>query len=174
MTRSHILTIAVVVAATACSEQGTSTFTAPKAPAENPAPRMPSLASLNGRIIVEGAAGSETVDLQTVDGELIRLAGSEAVRLVSVNGGDVIIRGTWDANPGLVVQDFEVIGMHGRPALDGTLERTDEGFALRLANGSTRAVFGLPNDVEDHVGARVWVLESDGESDAMFGVIADA
>ncbi|HEX6943488.1 MAG TPA: hypothetical protein VF128_11215, partial [Gemmatimonadaceae bacterium] len=86
-------------------------------------------------------------------------------------GGDVVARGTFDANPGFVVQDFQVTGMYGRPALDGVLEVTHDGFALRLRDGSLRALPGLSSDCEEYIGARLWVIGFDDADVPEFGRI---
>jgi hypothetical protein len=56
------------------------------------------------------------------------------------------------ANPGFVVEEFQVTGMLGRPALDGVLEAIDEGFALRLSDGSLRVVPTLTSECAEFIG----------------------
>ena len=129
--------------------------------------------TIAGRIsVTRESAADRAVELRDADGGVYRLVGHRAGdRLASVDGGDVVARGTFDANPGFVVQEFQVTGMYGRPALDGVLEVTDEGFALRLSDGSLRVVDGLTNCAE-HVGARLWVIGWDEETGVQFGLIA--
>jgi hypothetical protein len=91
--------------------------------------------------------------------------------LASVDGGDVVVRGTFDLNPGFVVDEFQVTGMYGRPALDGVLEVTADGFALRLSDNSVRVVPGLTSDCENYIGARIWVIGWDDDTEVQFGPI---
>jgi hypothetical protein len=138
-----------------------------------PAP-APSTAALSGRIMVSGIGADRIVELRDDHGDVFRLLGTETVALANVDDGDVVVWGTWDANPGFVVSEFKVTAMHGRPALDGVLEATDEGFALRLADGSFQAVIGLTSDCAAYLGARIWVVGFDDGTDVQFGVIAGA
>ena len=129
--------------------------------------------TIAGRISVTGISADGLVELQDGFGNVYRLVGSEASALASVDGGDVVVRGTFDANPGFVVDEFEVTAMYGRPALDGVLETTDEGFALRLTDGSLRVVPGLADECAEHIGARVWVTGWEGDAEAVqSGLIA--
>lgn len=171
MMRSSLFTLAAVFSIAACTDNPSAVLTGPIDPAQPLLP-TPSLVTIAGRIIVSGTAADPVIELTDGGGNVYRLVGSESGALASVDGGDVVARGTFDANPGFVVQDFQVTGMHGRPALDGVLEATDEGFALRLADGSLRAVPGLSSDCAQHVGARLWVIGWDEQSEVAFGLIA--
>lgn len=71
-----------------------------------------------------------------------------------------------------IVFSFEVVAMQDRPALDGILELTTDGFAVRLANGEVRLVTGCPESIAEHVGQRLWVVGSEDEPPVQFGVIA--
>lgn len=124
-----------------------------------------------GRISVSGTAGDLVVELTDARDIVYRLLGNQLGALASVDGGDVIARGTFDANPGFVVDEFQVTGMYGRPALDGVLEATEDGFALRLSDNSLRVVPGLDSDCAEYVGARLWVIGWDDDSEVVFGVI---
>lgn len=167
MKRKHIFTLGAVASIVACSENAGHAVTGP---VDQPPPLpTPSLTTIAGRIIVTGTGGDQLVELQNETGTVYRLVGSQASVLASVDGGDVVARGTFDANPGFVVEDFQVTGMRGRPALDGVLEQTAAGFALRLRDGTLRVIPGLA-DCEDHVGARLWVTGYDGP-EAEFGRI---
>ena len=174
MTRNRFFTLAAVFSIAACSDNPNSAITGPidSRNPQYPILPAPSTETISGRIsVTTGIGGDRAVELRDADGNLYRLMGYEAGRLASVDGGDVVARGTFDANPGFVVQDFEVTGMFDRPALDGVLEATGEGYALRLSDGSLRVVPGLTN-CEEHVGARLWVIGWDEESGVEFGLIA--
>lgn len=71
-----------------------------------------------------------------------------------------------------IVWEFEVLGMLDRQALDGFLELTIDGYALRLANGDVRLVTGCPESIAEYVGARLWVVGSEEEPPVVFGLIA--
>lgn len=170
MRRPSFFTVAAMLAIAACTDNPNAVLTGPIDPAQPLLP-TPSTATIAGRISVQGTE-DRLVELTDAAGHVYRLVGSEAARLASVDGADVIARGTFDANPGMVVEEFQVTGMFGRPALDGVLEVTDEGFALRLADGSQRVIEGLSSDCAEHVGARMWVIGWDDESPVQFGLIA--
>lgn len=126
---------------------------------------------IGGRIRVTGYGAVRVVELRDVDSDVFRLSGNVSSALASVDGGDVVVWGTFDASAGFVVQEFKVTGMHGWPALDGVLEATENGFALRLTDGSRRVVPGLDPDCAKYVGARVWVIGWDEQTALMVGLI---
>jgi ABC-type Fe3+-hydroxamate transport system substrate-binding protein len=171
MMRSRFFAVAAVFAIAACTDNPNAVLTGPIDPAQPLLP-TPSRTTIAGRISVQGSGADRLVEITDATGRLYRLVGNEARALASVDGGDVVVRGTLDGNPGLVVEDFQVTGMYGRPALDGVLEATDEGFALRFTDGSLRVIAGLSSDCAEHVGARLWVIGWDAESPVQFGLIA--
>ena len=171
MMRSSFFSVAAVLAIAACTDNPNAVLTGPIDPAQPILPTA-SRTTIAGRISVQGTGADRLVEITDATGRVYRLVGNETNALASVDGGDVVVRGTLDANPGLVVEDFQVTGMYGRPALDGVLEVTDEGFALRLTDGSLRVVEGLSADCAEHIGARMWVIGWDAESPVQFGLIA--
>jgi hypothetical protein len=172
MTRSRFFTVAAVLSVVACTDNPNAILTGPIDPAE-PITTTPTAETISGRISVTGIGVDQVIDLTDANGNVYRLVGSESGALASVDGGDVVARGTFDANPGFVVDEFTVTGMLGRPALDGVLEATEDGFALRLRDGSMRVVPGLDSDFEEYLGARLWVIGWDEAEDAVvFGLIA--
>lgn len=170
MTHSNFLTAAIVVVAVACTDNPAA-ISGPTI-GWPPIPAAPTNAMIAGRIIVSGEGDDRVVVLRDDHGDLFRLLGNEVGVLTSVDGGDVIAFGTWDPNPGFAVLEFQVVGMHGRPALDGVLEVSEEGFALRLADGTIHIVPGLPSECAKFLGARVWVIGWDENKDVQFGLIA--
>lgn len=170
MMRTSFLTVAAVFGIAACTDNPNAVLTGPIDPAQPLLP-TPSVATIAGRIIVTGTGSNRLVELRDAGGTVYRLVGDQTGALASVDGGDVIARGTFDANPGLVVQDFQVTGMRGRPALDGVLEVTAQGFALRMRDGTLRVIPGLPSECAEYMGARLWVIGFD-EPTAEFGRIA--
>jgi hypothetical protein len=132
---------------------------------------VPSTAAIAGRIRVTGDTADRVVELRDADGDVFRLLGSVTSALASVDGGDVIVWGTFDSTPGFLVRQFKVAGMRGGPARDGVLEATEGGFALRMADGSLRVVPGLHSDGAKYVGSRVWVMGWDEDAGAVIGLI---
>lgn len=141
---------------------------------ESDPPPAPSTSVLSGRIIVTGIGSDRIVELRDDHGDVFRLLGHETIALANVDDGDAVVWGTWDANPGFVVSEFKVTAMHGRPALDGVLEAVDDGFALRVKDGSLTVVAGLTLEWAVYVGARVWVIGFDSGNDVVLGVIEQA
>jgi len=170
MNRSLMISVATALSLVACTENSPALRAGPFAPL--PPPSSFPMSVLGGTIIVSVQGADSVVQLLDLHGDLFRLVGNQTAALASVNGGDVIAYGTWDANPGFVVQEFKVVGMLGRPALDGVLEVLEEGFALRLADGSIRLIPGLSGDCADYVGERLWIIGWDEGSDVVFGRIA--
>lgn len=169
MTRSHLFTVAALVSLVSCTNNPNAIVTGLLKP--SPLPLPPGTAMIAGQIIVSGQGAELVVELRDLHDDVYRLVGTEIGALASVDGGDVIAFGTWDANPGFVVQAFRVVGMYGRPALDGVLEESAEGYALRLTDGSTQPVPGLPSNCAEFLGARLWVVGWNEGADVLFGPI---
>ena len=172
MTRMRVFAMAGVASLIACSDNPNATLAGPLDP-YRPVPTGPLTATIAGRIGERPLLEDQGIELYGVEGGVYRLLGSASDALASVQGADVIVRGTFDANGDFVVKEFEVTGMNGRAALDGVLEATDEGFALRLSDGLLQAVPGLPAACAEHVGQRLWVIGWDYDPPVQCGVIAD-
>ena len=171
-----LLGAAGLLAATACVDSPSAPRTPPAPPFTHP---VPSLVTLRG--IVNVIARSElAMVLTTNDGESISLAGAELLRLESVDGADVEVRGTWDAHAAFLVTDFLVRAVGGVEAMDGVLttiyaDDFDEeflGYGLRL----TRSAFVVqlidpPNELLEYLGERVWVIGGLDGPPSAFGVI---
>lgn len=171
MKRTHLFTAACGMMM-ACADEPTNSGKLVEG--NHPVVPVSSTAALSGRIIVSGIGADRIVELRDDHGDVFRLIGIETIALANVGDGDVVVWGTWDANPGFVVQEFKVTGMHGRPALDGVLETSDAGFALRLSDGSHQVVPGLASECEAYLGARIWVVGFEDSTDVQFGVISGA
>ena len=170
MKRSRFFIMAAALSVVACTDNPKANITGPDGSPVLPPP-PPSTATIAGRISVSGIEGERIVELTDGNGNVYRLLGNQEGALASIDGGDVTARGTFDANPGFVVDEFEVTGMYGRPALDGVLEVTEDGFALRLSNNSLRVVPGLDEECAAYIGARLWVIGWDDGSEIVFGLI---
>jgi hypothetical protein len=167
-----------VLGTMACADSATAP---PRTPPGTQVP-LPSLVTLNGVVHV-ASRGENGVVLQTTDGE-IRLAGSETVQLERVEGAEVEVRGTWDAVDAFAVRDFLVRAVAGLAALDGVvtemyaddLENDFIGYGLRLtgANPLIVPLIDPPGDLSEHLGDRVWVTSAPGGKPMSYGVIRRA
>jgi hypothetical protein len=123
------------------------------------------------------------VILETPDGDEIRLAGGETALLERVDGAEVEVRGTWDADV-LAVKDFLVRAVGGIAALDGVvtemysddLEYEFIGYGLRLSPDGALIVplIDPPDDLIEHVGDRMWVTGAPDGKPTAYGVIRRA
>ena len=173
MTYTRILAMAAVASMTACAGCNDSPNQNSTGPMNQtrPLPGSPSTTTISGTVSVSYRGDERVVELRDDRGDVYLVVGDQANALASVDGGDVVARGTFDANPGFVIQEFHVTGMYGRPALDGVLVIADDGFGVRLTDGSLREVPGLSARCVEHLGDRVWVMGWD-EFDVRFGLIA--
>lgn len=171
MTSIHLFTVAAVCCAVVCTGAPDDALNRSIDRGGSIQP-VPSTTAIAGRIRVTGDTADRVVELRDADGDVFRLLGSVSSALASVDGGDVIVWGTFDSTPGFLVREFKVAGMHGGPALDGVLEATEGGgFALRMADGSLRVVPGLHSHGAEYVGARVWVMGWDEDAGVVIGLI---
>ena len=170
MTRIYLFTAAVLWSAVNCTEASNTVLNRPTAP-QWTTRSVPSTAVIAGRIRVTRDGVDEVVELRDVDRDVVQLSGGASSALASVAGGDVVVWGTFDPSPGFLVQEFKVVGMHGWPALDGVLEATAGGFAIRLSDGSKRVVAGLDSTCVRYLGARVWVIGWNEDTALQFGPI---
>lgn len=197
MKHTHLITATAVLAALACNGV---TDPAPRHISSwgpDPAPGL----ELSGRIAVSRNGQDLTVSLTTPDGELVALIGTQVQYLASVNDAMVKLVGAWEekvvsgdttssdgpdrsvstddvqaqaATPNgkrFIVYSFEVTAVLDRPALDGILELTIDGYAIRTANGEVRLVTGCPESIAEHVGKRLWVVGSEDQPPVEFGLI---
>ena len=71
------------------------------------------------------------------------------------------------------VQRFFVRSADGVAATDGVLVSTEDGFALRLADGRTVPVAALPTSLHRMIGARVWLAGALTTAPQAYGVIRE-
>ena len=171
MTRMRVFAIAGVASLLACSDDPNASLAGPLDP-YRPTPVAPMATTIVGRVGEHPLTEDQPLELHGVEGGIYRLLGNASGALASVQGADVVVRGTFDANGDFVVLDFEVTGMYGRSAIDGVLEATEDGFAIRLSDGLLQAVPGLPDDCAELVGQRLWVIGWDYDPPVQYGVIA--
>lgn len=123
--------------------------------------------SLTGLVIV----GSADVYLR-VSSNMVRLNGPEARVMRTVAGLDVEVRGQIDMNGGFSVRRFLVRGLNGQSAADGILVAAGNSYALKLADGTLRAIVDPPAALVARIGNRVWVAGDANASPTAFGVIS--
>lgn len=149
-----------------CNTNSDSTLTAP---AGVTAPPAPALQRIRGTVVLEHRFGAPS--LQTELG-LITMQGFVANAMASVDGADVEVYGTFDGASGLMVASFEVVGMHGRPALDGYLDVDEnEIYSIRLANNEVVTVDNPPDAFRVYLGQRIWIVLATDDSPIEFGAI---
>jgi hypothetical protein len=168
MFRPHLLIAGVAITLLACTDDHTGPTSPPGATGPFP---TSSFAELQGFVELNRAEESG-IRLRLTDGTTVPLIGFETARLARVDGAEVYVRGTWDA-PALAVESFVVLAVDGRSASDGILVQTDNGYALRLRDGSMQELSDVPEALMELVGARIWLTGID-EPPVAFGVIERA
>jgi hypothetical protein len=181
MFRTHITLAAAILVAIACDDSPTS----PSVPYSGAPPVQQ--VELIGTIELESGFDLPAIHLVQSTGDRALLLGSEAERLIALAGADVLVRGSWvgfgppdDASEGLryaastiglAVNEFVVLAVDGRTALDGVVIEADGHFALRLSDGTIHTFTDAAIDLADYVGARVWVTGSEQEPPLRYGAI---
>jgi hypothetical protein len=124
------------------------------------------------------------VALRLESGELINLVGAETRRIAPLYGAEVQVTGVWgeagspltDSDvdptaPGFAVDEFHVLAVGGRPALDGVVEKDEDRYYLRLASGDAFLLDEGASGFEPYIGERIWVTGSAENPPLTFGVI---
>jgi len=177
MTRAYLLIAAGVLIA--CDR--TESSVGPKFPAGVAPPELPAPVVLRGTVEISSVG----VALRLLESrELIRLVGSEAQRIVPLDGAELQLSGTWGGptysrrdpdvaplKPAFEVAEFLVLAVGGRPAMDGVLEQDQGRYYLRLTTGDVFWFAEGPSDFDAHIGERVWVTGSLDDPPLTFGVI---
>lgn len=101
-----LFAVAAMLSVVACTDNPNAILiTGPIDPSQ-PIQPSPSRESIAGRISVSGTGADLVVELTDGYDKVYRLWGSQLGALASVDGGDVVARGTFDLNPGFVVDEF--------------------------------------------------------------------
>ena len=159
----HLILISAALAMVACADEHGITGTA----GGNTAPTAPAATrAMIGFVELDGGAIALRVD-QT----RIPLAGMDAEPLRNLGGAEVEVRGSDDVVGAFNVIAFTVLSVDGRAAADGILQLVDDGYTLRLNDGSYRAVIDPPEELKALVSHRVWVAGPPDASPEAFGLI---
>jgi hypothetical protein len=171
--------VVCLAAAAACNDTA-----APNRPASTPTTSAdPTVFTITGSVHVTGR-GDASLVLMTEDGYEVPLAGEAAARMGRVDGADVEIRGSWNADESFAVSDFLVRKVDGVPVMDGVLMTLDDFvddahtnaalvYAIALTRGGVALLSNPPAALTKHLGARVWVANSGDRSPTEFGVISE-
>lgn len=137
--------------------------------------------TLRGVVSITGSDPITSVVVTPRQGDAVIVQGAPAVTLRNADGLEVRLDGRFTgaraigAGPGpspvFEAATFVVRALDGQPAIDGVLERAANGFALRLADGRTRAIPALPEGLREHVGARVYLAGPPGAVPSAYGVL---
>ena len=190
MTRARLLAAASALVLLGCSNDFP---VSPDAPFN---PGKPELTGITGRVVADPGFGQQGIHLQEPSGGLILLHGTEAQRLASVDGADVIVRGywigggqplanvcllhehespaTWDTAAVFTVDNFTVLAVAGRSAIDGVVVEADGFYGVRLGGDVIYWFDDPPSDLMALVGERIWVTGTTEEAPLTFGVIPAA
>lgn len=125
--------------------------------------------TLRGTLVFEGSDPMPAAVLRTAAGRVVLDGVPPAMRgLVQL---DLWVQGTAEGDGRFRVASFVVRAAGGHAAWDGTLQRDDDGFALRLADGSRHLLRGAPDAFGGLVGRRLWVTETAARTVSSYGVI---
>ena len=139
MTRAQLLTAAVLIAC-GCSESSVGPTESTKGAS------LPEPVVITGTISIDAAFSPSGLSLLLPSGDLVDLVGTEAQRLIALDGAEVQLRGTWTpgieppydtdvalhVRPAFAVTGFLVLAVGGRPAMDGLLGQEDGRYFVQL------------------------------------------
>lgn len=178
MTRAQLFIAAAVLIACGCTDSSLGP-TNVGVPSATP-PQIP-ISVITGTVVTESSTPLGVI-LRLDSGELVELVGSEASRLVMVDGAEVQLRGTWtdplleqlrnDVTSAFAVEEFLVLAVAGNPAMDGVLGQEDGRYYLHLTGGDDVFWFDdAPTEFDANIGKRIWVTGSSEDPPLRFGVI---
>jgi len=178
MTRAQLLTAAVLITC-GCTES--SLGPGNLVGGTTPIPPQSELSIITGTVVTESSRPPVAVVLRLEWGELVELIGSEASRLVMLDGAEVQLRGTWtspilqppdDVTSAFTVAEFLVLAVGGRAAMDGVLGEDEGRYYLNLTGGDDVHWFDdAPTEFDANLGKRIWVTGSIEEPPLRFGPI---
>lgn len=136
--------------------------------------------SVRGVVHVVGAEPGY-LSLRPGSGGAMDLMGEDLAALRSADGLEVALFGQFGppsgvtmSTAGFVITRFAVRAADGDAAIDGVLERSGEGFVLRLADGARLPLASVPEPLRTATGMRIfWVGPLDSAPRA-YGVLGAA
>jgi hypothetical protein len=171
MRRTHLSLAIATAALVGCSDSPSTTQIAT---AERTA-FSPRDTTVSGTVIpnTDGHKGA-TLVLLTADGTTIGLSGDQAAALNAVINAQVEVDGLLDEAAEIAVKRFVVLAVGGEPVSDGVLDLMDGSFVLHLTKGGDRPVLDPSAELQQNLGARIWIAGPDDGSPTAFGIITPA
>jgi len=102
----------------------------------------------------------------------VEVRGGLRSELLRLSGATVAASGARDGRS-LRVTDYTIIEVAGREPLVGELERIGRGMALRTAGGDLTRLRDVPAELEEHIGAKVWLLLNANGSVEGYGILRE-
>lgn len=153
-------------------------------PANDTAALLPAVGpdTVRGIVSIVGNEPQTTVSLTTADHRTFVVRGAAVSDLRAVPNIDVTLFGTVADSvsdgssprptPLFMARAFLVRAVQGVAAVDGTLVRNENGFALRHINGTLTVLHVVPEALQAYVGARIFWVGAFDAPPAAYGVIA--
>jgi hypothetical protein len=126
--------------------------------------------TVRGVVRNTGAEPATSIVLDAGAAGVVVVSGERAV-LEQLAGMEVTVWGARLPPNRFEVARVAVRAVGGVAAIDGVLERDDDGYVLRTAGGARLAVPHLPPDLRSRVGARVWLAGPLDRAPDSYGVI---
>lgn len=182
MTRAQFLTAAAILIACGCTESslgpGSGKSVGPRPP--TPPELQPSV--ITGTVVRASSGPALQMALRLESGDLVELVGSEASRLATLDGAQVQLRGSWtdqlldpptaDVLSAFSVEEFLVLAVGGRPAMDGVLGQDAGRYYLDPTGGGDVFWFeDAPSEFDANIGRRIWVTGSAEDPPVRFAAI---
>lgn len=118
------------------------------------------------RTLVDAADGEDAFVAGELESEIARLSGMQVRVTGSFTEGD---------QPGRYIEaaSYEILGPEEDPRAVGILARDGDGFYLELFDGSQYRLSQVPSELEEAVGARIWVAADEGEHVRGYGILKE-
>lgn len=136
--------------------------------------------SVRGVVRVVGPAPGN-LTLRPATGGAIDLMGEDLAAIRTADGLEVALFGQFGppsgvttSATGFVITRFAVRAVDGDAAIDGVLERGDDGFTLRLFDGARIPLAAVPDPLRASVGMRVFWAGPLGSAPRAYGILGPA
>ena len=179
MTRAQLFIAAAVLIACGCTD---SSLGPTKVGDSSATPPQLQLSVITGTVVTGSSRTPLEVGLRVDGGDIVELVGSEASRLIMLEGAEVQLHGSWipallqrlpgDPTSAFSVEEFLVLAVGGRAAMDGVLGQDEGRYYLDVTGGDDVFWFeDAPAEFEANIGKRIWVTGSIDDPPLRFGVI---